>query len=84
MPRPFIIFSQSDYLIKVVDTNSHFKGQTGQVQISLLLQKPTDLDPHCLQRQGVSGFSRTKVKVQSKIVADNILFFFIYFFFQRK
>ena len=33
-----------------------------QIQISWLLQKPTDLDLHCLQRQGISGFSRTKVK----------------------
>ena len=33
-----------------------------QVQISWLLQKPTDLDLHCLQRQGISGFSRTRVK----------------------
>ena len=36
--------------------------QTVQIQISWLLQKPTDLDLHCLQRQGVSGFSRTRVK----------------------
>ena len=27
------------------------------------LQKPTDLDLHCLQRQGISGFSRTKVNL---------------------
>ena len=32
-----------------------------QIQISWLLQKPTDLDLHCLQRQGLSGFSRTRV-----------------------
>ena len=25
-------------------------------------QKPTDLDLHCLQRLGISGFSRTRVK----------------------
>ena len=31
-----------------------------QIQISWLLQKPTDLDLHCLQRQGISGFSRTR------------------------
>ena len=24
--------------------------------------KPTDLDLHCLQRQDISGFSRTRVK----------------------
>ena len=26
------------------------------------VQKPTDLDLHCLQRQGISGLSRTRVK----------------------
>ena len=25
------------------------------------MQKPTDLDLHCLQRQGISGFSGTRV-----------------------
>ena len=34
-----------------------------QIQISWLLQKPTDLDLHCLQRQDISGFSRTRVKL---------------------
>ena len=34
-----------------------------QIQISWLLQKPTDLDLHCLQRQSISGLSRTRVKV---------------------
>ena len=33
-----------------------------QIQISWLLQKPTHLDLHCLQMQGISGFSRTRVK----------------------
>ena len=33
-----------------------------EIQISWFLQKPTDLDLHCLQRQGISGFSRTRVK----------------------
>ena len=61
MPRPLLAFSQSDYLIQVVDTNSNSEWQTVQVQISWLLQKPTDLDLHCLQRQGISGFSRTRV-----------------------
>ena len=32
-----------------------------QIQISWLLKKPTDLDLHCLQRQGISGFNRTRV-----------------------
>ena len=30
----------------------------------LASQKPTDLDLHCLQKQGISGFSRTRVKGQ--------------------
>ena len=30
----------------------------------LVLQKPTDLDLHCLQRQGISGHSRTRVKAE--------------------
>ena len=34
-----------------------------QIQISWLLQKPTDLGLHCLQRQGISGFSRIRVKI---------------------
>ena len=53
--------SQSDSLIEIVNVNSHTKWQTVQIQISWLLQKPTDLDLHCLQRQGISGFSRTRV-----------------------
>ena len=63
MPHPFLIFSQSNYLIQIVDTNSHTEWQTVQIQISWLLQKPTDLDLHCLQSQGISGFSRTRVKL---------------------
>ena len=49
MPRPLLIFSQSDYLIQVVDINSHTKWQTVQIQISWLLKKPTDLDQCCCQ-----------------------------------
>ena len=55
MSHPLIIISQSDSLIKIVDINSDTKWQTVQVQISWLLQKPTDLDLHCLQRQDISG-----------------------------
>ena len=62
-PLPLLIFSQSDYLIQIIDINSHTSWQTVQIQISWLLQKPTDLDLHCLQRQGISGFSRTRVNV---------------------
>ena len=60
MPCPLPIFSQSDFLIQVVDINSHTWRQTVQIQIRWLLQKPTDLDLHCLQRQDIPGFSRTE------------------------
>ena len=74
MLRLLLIVSQSDHLIQVVDMNSHIKWQTVQMQICSeatdpvqvqisCLQKPTDLDLHCLQKQGISGFSRTRVKV---------------------
>ena len=53
MPYPFLIFSQSDDLIEIVDINSHTKWQTVQIQISWLLQKPTDLDLHCLYKDRV-------------------------------
>ena len=33
-----------------------------------LLQKPTDLDLHCLQRQGISVFSMTWVNYEIKFV----------------
>ena len=38
-----------------------------QIQISRHLQKPTDLDLHCLQKQGISGFSRTRVKISNSL-----------------
>ena len=44
MPRPLLTDSQSDCLIQVVDTNLHTEWQTVQIQISWLLNKPTDLD----------------------------------------
>ena len=34
MPCPLLISNQSDYLFQVVDTNSHSKWQTVQIQIS--------------------------------------------------
>ena len=59
MPRPLLIVSQSDYLIQTVNIKSHTEWQTVQIQISWLLQKPTDLDLHCLQRLIVLGFNDT-------------------------
>ena len=38
MPRPFRIFSQSDYLIQILDINSHTEWQAVQIQISWLLR----------------------------------------------
>ena len=35
-------------------------------QLASNLQKPTDLDLHCLQKQGIYGFSRTRVNKQLK------------------
>ena len=64
MPCLLPICSQSDYKIQVVDINLHTEWQTVQIQISWLLQKPTDLDLHCLQRQGISRFSRTRVNLE--------------------
>ena len=58
MPHPHLISSQKDYLIQVFDRNSQIKWQTVQIQISWLLQKPTDLDFHCLLRQGMSCSAR--------------------------
>ena len=38
MPRPLLIVSQPVWLIKVTDTNSHFKWQTQQIRISWFLK----------------------------------------------
>ena len=54
-----------------------------QIQISWLLQKPTDLDLHCLQRQDLSGFSRTRVNAACKNIADKFSLFIILFIFLR-
>ena len=42
-------------VIQIVDINLHTKWQTVQILISWLLLKPTDLDLHCLQMQGIPG-----------------------------
>ena len=61
MALPLITLSQSESLIQIIDINADTKWQTVQIQISWLLQKPTDLDLHCLQRQSISRLSRTGV-----------------------
>ena len=63
---PLLTVSQSDYLIQVDDINSNTEWQTVQIWISWHLQKPIDLDLHCLQRQGISRFSRTRVNKRLK------------------
>ena len=46
-----------------------------QIQICQLLKKPTDLDLHCLQRLGISGSTRTRVKLPHKLKeSDNAQF----------
>ena len=42
-----------------IQINGFFRSRLNPDQ--WLLQKPSDLDLHCLQRQGISGFSRTRV-----------------------
>ena len=61
MPRLFLIFRQSNYLIQIVDINSH-NGKQGSSR-SVGLKKPTDLDLNCLQMQDISGFSRTRFNI---------------------
>ena len=41
-----------------------------QIQISWLLQKPTDLDLHCLLRQGMSCSAKEGLKVPAVILSD--------------
>ena len=65
MPCPLLISSQSDYLIRVFDRNSHIKWQTVNIQICWLFQKPTDLDLHCLLRQGMLCLARERLTVSS-------------------
>ena len=46
---------------------------TVQIQISWLLQKPTDLDLHYLQRQGISGCGRTRVNNEISTVFNLVI-----------
>ena len=43
-------------------------------------QKPTDLDLHCLQKQDISGFSRTRVKRKFLFIVPDKAFFFFYYY----
>ena len=53
--------------------NPHTQWQTVQMQISWLLQKPTDLALHRSQMQNISGTSRTRVKENKNLIKENIL-----------
>ena len=88
---PLLIVSQSDSLIQIVDINSDTDWQTVQIQISWLFQKPTDLDLHYmyLQRQVISGLSRTRVNPKSsnhncsRRHSDFFFFFFFHYFWKK-
>ena len=49
----------------------------------LAYQKPTDLDLHCLQRQGISGFSRTGLMTNSSTVVANLFSNTLIFLLQK-
>ena len=55
MPCPFLIVSNPNCWYKF----TYWMANSADPD---LLQKPTDLDLYCLQRQGVSGFNKTRVK----------------------
>ena len=42
-----------------------------QIQVSWLLQKPTDLDFDCLQRQDISRFGRTRINSEMVLILNN-------------
>ena len=63
MPHPLLIFSQSDYLMQIVAINSYLMANSADPE--QFLKKPTDLELHCLQKQGISGLIRTRVKCVS-------------------
>ena len=61
MPHPLLIFSQSEYLIQVV-IQIDMLILTNSVDPDQLVSSDSVQILHCLQRQGISGFSRTRVK----------------------
>ena len=56
----FWLLANQIILIHVVDAKSQTEWQTVQIQI-ICLQNLTYQDLHCLQRQSISRFSRTRV-----------------------
>ena len=51
-----------------------------QIQISWLLQKPTDLDLHCLLRQGMSCFAREGLTLKAPVTTATDLIMMIWCF----
>ena len=43
------------------DKDKFTYGMTVQIQISQLMKKQTGQDLHCLQRMGITGFSKMRV-----------------------
>ena len=59
--QPIRLLNWSSLLIQIhIMTNSADPDR--------LLQKPTDLSLHCLQRKGISGFNRTRVNIRNKCI----------------
>ena len=84
MRCPILIFSQSDSLIQIVGINSHTERQKTSDSDQLASQKSSDLDLHCLQRQGISGFSRTRVNLYPGLCGFSEVRMFYSFWFLLK
>ena len=53
--------SQAEHEESLINSGPDCTDAQADLGLNCLIQKPTDLDLHCLQRQGISGFSRTRV-----------------------
>ena len=51
--------------MKLLDPDCLYKFTYLMANSADPVQKPTDLDLHCLQRQDISGFSRTRGKTKN-------------------
>ena len=60
MPRPLLIFSQSDYLILIVTIFVYLMANSADP-----VQLASDLDLNCFQGQSIFGFSMTRVDKSS-------------------
>ena len=62
MPRPLLISIQSDYLIRVFDTKFTNLMTNSADPDQLASSEATDLDIHCLLRQGMTCLARGGLK----------------------